>query len=496
MNIKEEIMDEAKFNIETLKNWHVTIYENRLVWLIRTEDSVAKVEQNTIFFNKIISIEFIEKTSQSQGAFLNFNVKDSEVIRFEVSQDLVSRAKAAKSYIEEIIIEANLNIVHPNKITTNIISTADEIRKFKKLLDDGIINQREFNEKKEQLLGLTSSLSSEPIVTITKTENATSNHETVENKHINELKKIKRLLDGGLINQLEFEERKEKINSDLLIYSNQDGANSKRNVSEERDTKSKLKNSNAIESDNSILKANLIYLFLGGLLLLVLIFKFQDDLSIKINNKTSTIKNIQVSEITAVSGENTPAHYAELARNGKFPRCSGSGEFDKCVQLEKELADRFDAEKYKPNAEKVKVKNEEAERQNMLAIEQARTKKEELERQKLARSNQLAASNGVIAEDQTQARDSPYCEKMKNWASGSIELLAESLGESMSSISLIRFRKGDLSCLAVVDTPKGPVNCVVEKIRTDGKQVYADLERFGGAVCSVLRTGAPNFFVH
>jgi len=114
-----------------------------------------------------------------------------------------------------------------------------------------------------------------------------------------------------------------------------------------------------------------------------------------------------------------------------------------------------------------------------------------------ARSNQTAASNGVIAEDETQARDSPYCEKMKNWASGSIELLAESLGESMSSISLIRFRKGDLSCLAVVDTPKGPVNCVVQKIRKDGKQVYADLESFiGGAVCSVLRTGQPNPFVH
>jgi len=110
---------------------------------------------------------------------------------------------------------------------------------------------------------------------------------------------------------------------------------------------------------------------------------------------------------------------------------------------------------------------------------------------------QSGVVHSTVAETSEQARDSPYCEKMKNWASGSIELLAESLGESMSSISLIRFRKGDLSCLAVIDTPKGPVNCVVQKIRKDGKQVYADLESFiGGAVCSVLRTGQPNPFVH
>ena len=34
------------------------------------------------------------------------------------------------------------------------ISSADEIRKFKQLLDDGIITQEEFNVKKKQLLGL------------------------------------------------------------------------------------------------------------------------------------------------------------------------------------------------------------------------------------------------------------------------------------------------------------------------------------------------------
>ena len=35
-----------------------------------------------------------------------------------------------------------------------VYSSADEIAKFKKLLDDGVITQEEFDAKKKQLLGL------------------------------------------------------------------------------------------------------------------------------------------------------------------------------------------------------------------------------------------------------------------------------------------------------------------------------------------------------
>lgn len=38
--------------------------------------------------------------------------------------------------------------------TPSVISSADEIRKYKSLLDDGIISEEEFNAKKKQLLGL------------------------------------------------------------------------------------------------------------------------------------------------------------------------------------------------------------------------------------------------------------------------------------------------------------------------------------------------------
>ena len=57
-----------------------------------------------------------------------------------------------KKIIEEKMALSKNNNVANN--TVNNISSADEIRKYKKLLDDDIISQDEFNAKKKELLGL------------------------------------------------------------------------------------------------------------------------------------------------------------------------------------------------------------------------------------------------------------------------------------------------------------------------------------------------------
>lgn len=53
-----------------------------------------------------------------------------------------------KEFIDKKIAE-----IHSNTATSGT-NAADEIAKFKKLLDDGVINQEEFDAKKKQLLGL------------------------------------------------------------------------------------------------------------------------------------------------------------------------------------------------------------------------------------------------------------------------------------------------------------------------------------------------------
>jgi len=57
------------------------------------------------------------------------------------------------TYILQKIGEAK-NPVSASPAAGPVVSAADEITKFKKLLDDGVISAEEFEQKKKQLLGL------------------------------------------------------------------------------------------------------------------------------------------------------------------------------------------------------------------------------------------------------------------------------------------------------------------------------------------------------
>ncbi|MBQ9941636.1 MAG: SHOCT domain-containing protein [Christensenellaceae bacterium] len=64
-----------------------------------------------------------------------------------------ANARAIKKYVEERIFERMNAPVGGNTIVQQT-SAADELKKFKELLDLGIISQDEFDAKKKQLLGL------------------------------------------------------------------------------------------------------------------------------------------------------------------------------------------------------------------------------------------------------------------------------------------------------------------------------------------------------
>lgn len=71
----------------------------------------------------------------------DYNKANSVVFR-----DHNKKIEEIKNIVEQKINQANEPI--------QSISSADEIAKFKKLLDDGTITQEEFDAKKKQLLGL------------------------------------------------------------------------------------------------------------------------------------------------------------------------------------------------------------------------------------------------------------------------------------------------------------------------------------------------------
>ena len=96
-------------------------------------DSVTAV--TTSNFMKSISI------STSSGR-INFSlIKNNVLIRSELIKLLNNRQESYKQRIKE----------EPEK---NINSVPDELRKYKILLDDGIITKEEFDNKKKQLLNM------------------------------------------------------------------------------------------------------------------------------------------------------------------------------------------------------------------------------------------------------------------------------------------------------------------------------------------------------
>ena len=98
----------------------------------------------------------------------------------------------------------------------------------------------------------------------------------------------------------------------------------------------------------------------------------------------------------------------------------------------------------------------------------------------------VSQDKAASAEKEKQERSRLQCERMKNWAGDSRELIGTALRVSASSISLIRFRLGQTNCLAIVDTPKGPEKCAVLNVLQDKKsgEYYADMGGMGTqAVC-------------
>ncbi len=114
-----------------------------------------------INFRDITSIQFMEPAVASEG-FMQFSYpgsaerKDGVIGALHdensilISSSTLDLAREIYNYIEE-------SRNHPELSAETIVqqtSAADEIKKFKELLDMGVITQEEFDEKKKQLLGL------------------------------------------------------------------------------------------------------------------------------------------------------------------------------------------------------------------------------------------------------------------------------------------------------------------------------------------------------
>jgi hypothetical protein len=123
-----------------------------------------KSDERTIPFDQIQSINYSEPTFLGNGN-LTFSLAGKAGMgklgayfsgnSFVFDKKTKEEALKAKEYIDRRISEISREFNQPS-IThvVNETSQADELLKFKQLLDSGVINQEEFDAKKKQILGL------------------------------------------------------------------------------------------------------------------------------------------------------------------------------------------------------------------------------------------------------------------------------------------------------------------------------------------------------
>ena len=150
-------------------NGLLKVYEDRVV--ISRNTLFGFVSQglkgdNIFFYSDLTSIEYrkpsicgngyikfitpgTKETKQNLGILGNTTLeasKDSNTLILRAfNKEMPKKSEEIYSYILQKISESKKVITHNN-------SNADEIIKFKQLLDEGIITQEEFDKKKQELL--------------------------------------------------------------------------------------------------------------------------------------------------------------------------------------------------------------------------------------------------------------------------------------------------------------------------------------------------------
>lgn len=134
--------DELKINLFNIKNKKpgVTVLTNKRIFFVNSV--LGSGESKQIKIENIQSVDY--KTNMGFAT-----------VRIKGITDMIIIEATTKKIAEEIVSKINqLQSKESSDKVDNfgISSAADEIRKFKQLLDDGIITQNEFELKKKELL--------------------------------------------------------------------------------------------------------------------------------------------------------------------------------------------------------------------------------------------------------------------------------------------------------------------------------------------------------
>lgn len=160
-------MSEKIYELKGVNGKYLDVYEDKVVIKVKAGLGAlfagsAFNGEKTIYFTDCIGIQF--KKAGLMNGYLQFETASGYVngrggnnflaensfvyeAKKELNIQMVEVAEYCKKQIEEYKTKKN-------SVAINEVSAADEIKKFKELLDSGIITDEEFNAKKKELLGL------------------------------------------------------------------------------------------------------------------------------------------------------------------------------------------------------------------------------------------------------------------------------------------------------------------------------------------------------
>lgn len=113
------------------------------------------IGEKTLMFKSMTGVQFKEPgmtTGYMQFIVMGSSENKKGVLGAVQDENTITFLKKERNLLYELKEYIEYRISIPDTVSS--LSSADEIRKLKSLLDDGIITQSEFDAKKKQLLGL------------------------------------------------------------------------------------------------------------------------------------------------------------------------------------------------------------------------------------------------------------------------------------------------------------------------------------------------------
>jgi hypothetical protein len=134
-------------------NGQLALYSDKI---IITRKGFMATKEKTIYLNQITGVQLKQPSRWTKGYIL-FTVPGSVETRGDpimavMDENAVMFDSANNDAALEIKNTTEKLMSQYARIATNF-SPADELKKFKQLLDDGTISKEEFEQKKKQLLG-------------------------------------------------------------------------------------------------------------------------------------------------------------------------------------------------------------------------------------------------------------------------------------------------------------------------------------------------------